>query len=78
MRQTVGPDMGVKASGGARSYEDALAFIEAGATRIGTSSGVASWKVRWLMATTELIDLAVEVSQQAMCLTLISQLELYC
>ena len=34
-------DMGVKASGGARSYEDALAFIEAGATRIGTSSGVA-------------------------------------
>lgn len=41
MRQTVGPDIGVKASGGARSYEDALAFIEAGATRIGTSSGVA-------------------------------------
>ena len=41
LRQTVGPDMGVKASGGARSYEDALAFIEAGATRIGTSSGVA-------------------------------------
>ena len=31
----------LKASGGARSYEDALAFIEAGATRIGTSSGVA-------------------------------------
>ena len=41
MRETVGPDMGVKASGGARYYEDALAFIEAGATRIGTSSGVA-------------------------------------
>ncbi|HFR3770232.1 TPA: deoxyribose-phosphate aldolase, partial [Streptococcus suis] len=41
MRQTVGPDMGVKASGGARTYEDALAFIEAGATRIGASSGVA-------------------------------------
>ena len=41
MRKTVGPDMGVKASGGARSYEDALAFIEAGATRIGASSGVA-------------------------------------
>ena len=41
MRQTVGPDMGVKASGGARSLEDALAFIEAGATRIGASSGVA-------------------------------------
>lgn len=41
MRQTVGPDMGVKAAGGARSYEDAVAFVEAGATRIGTSSGVA-------------------------------------
>ena len=44
MRKTVGPDMGVKASGGARSYEDALAFIEAGATRIGASSGVAIMK----------------------------------
>ena len=41
MRKTVGPDMGVKASGGARSYEDANAFIEAGASRIGASSGVA-------------------------------------
>ena len=41
MRKTVGPDMGVKTSGGARSYEDALAFIKAGATRIGASSGVA-------------------------------------
>lgn len=41
MRKTVGPNMGVKASGGARSYEDALAFIKAGATRIGASSGVA-------------------------------------
>ena len=44
MRKTVGPDMGVKASGGARSYEDAVAFIEAGATRIGASSGVAIMK----------------------------------
>ncbi|HEM5159745.1 TPA: deoxyribose-phosphate aldolase [Streptococcus suis] len=41
MRKTVGPDMGVKASGGARSYEDAIAFIEVGASRIGASSGVA-------------------------------------
>ena len=41
MRKTVGPVMGVKASGGARSYEDAIAFIEAGASRIGASSGVA-------------------------------------
>ena len=44
MRETVGPDMGVKASGGARSYEEAIAFIEAGATRIGASSGVAIMK----------------------------------
>ena len=41
MRETVGPNIGVKAAGGARSYEDGEAFIEAGATRIGTSSGVA-------------------------------------
>jgi len=39
MRKTVGPVMDVKASGGVRSYEDALAFIAAGATRLGTSSG---------------------------------------
>lgn len=44
MRKTVGPEMGVKASGGARSYEDAIAFIEAGASRIGASSGVAIMK----------------------------------
>ena len=44
MCQTVGPDMGVKAAGGARSYADAVAFVEAGATRIGTSSGVAILK----------------------------------
>ncbi|WP_462408859.1 deoxyribose-phosphate aldolase [Neobacillus sp. Marseille-QA0830] len=41
MRKTVGPDIGVKASGGVRSREDALAMIEAGATRIGASSGIA-------------------------------------
>ncbi|CAH0121243.1 MULTISPECIES: deoxyribose-phosphate aldolase [unclassified Paenibacillus] len=41
MRRTVGPDMGVKASGGVRSRQDVLAMIEAGANRIGTSSGVA-------------------------------------
>ena len=44
MRQVVGPDMGVKASGGTRSYEDAQAMIQAGANRIGTSSGVAIMK----------------------------------
>lgn len=41
MRKTVGPEMGVKASGGIRSFEDARAMIEAGATRLGASSGVA-------------------------------------
>ncbi|HLR92026.1 MAG TPA: deoxyribose-phosphate aldolase [Atopostipes sp.] len=40
MRATVGPKMGVKASGGVRSYEDAVAMIEVGATRIGASSGI--------------------------------------
>ena len=40
MRKTVGPDMGVKASGGVRSYDTAMAMIEAGATRLGTSSGI--------------------------------------
>lgn len=40
MRLTVGPEMGVKASGGVRSLEDANAMIDAGATRIGASSGV--------------------------------------
>lgn len=41
MRATVGPDIGVKASGGVRSAEDAQVMIAAGATRIGTSGGVA-------------------------------------
>jgi deoxyribose-phosphate aldolase len=41
MRRTVGPGMGVKASGGVRSLADAQAMIAAGATRIGASSGIA-------------------------------------
>ncbi len=41
MRETAGPAAGVKASGGIRSLADALAMIKAGATRIGTSAGVA-------------------------------------
>lgn len=41
MRETVGPEMGVKASGGVRTYEDAVAMIKAGASRLGASSGVA-------------------------------------
>ncbi|PLR87645.1 deoxyribose-phosphate aldolase [Bacillus sp. V33-4] len=40
MRKTVGPDIGVKASGGVRSAADAEMMIAAGATRIGASSGV--------------------------------------
>ena len=41
MYETVHPTLKVKASGGVRSYEDALAMIQAGASRIGTSNGVA-------------------------------------
>ena len=40
MRETVGSDLGVKASGGVRSRADAEAMIAAGASRLGTSSGV--------------------------------------
>ena len=39
MRETVGPNMGVKAAGGVRTKEEMIEMIEAGATRIGTSSG---------------------------------------
>ncbi len=41
MRAVVGPDIGVKASGGVRTFEQAMAMIAAGATRIGTSAGPA-------------------------------------
>ncbi|ABP67895.1 deoxyribose-phosphate aldolase [Caldicellulosiruptor saccharolyticus DSM 8903] len=41
MRKVVGDKIKIKASGGIRTYEDALEMIEAGASRIGTSSGVA-------------------------------------
>ncbi|MEW6649821.1 MAG: deoxyribose-phosphate aldolase [Chloroflexota bacterium] len=40
MRRVVGPEMGVKASGGVRTYEDAEEMVKAGATRIGASAGV--------------------------------------
>ncbi len=40
MRRAVGPDMGVKASGGVHTYEEARSMVEAGATRIGASAGV--------------------------------------
>jgi deoxyribose-phosphate aldolase len=41
MRQTVGPEMGVKAAGGIRTQEAAEEMIKAGATRIGASASVA-------------------------------------
>jgi len=41
MRETVGPKMGIKASGGVRNREDAKEMIAAGATRIGASAGIA-------------------------------------
>lgn len=40
MRETVGPEMGVKASGGVRTHEEMLEMVKNGATRMGTSSGV--------------------------------------
>jgi len=41
MRKTVGPELGVKASGGIHTYEEAMGMIENGATRIGASAGIA-------------------------------------
>lgn len=41
MRKTVGPDIGVKASGGVRDRETSIAMVNAGATRIGASAGIA-------------------------------------
>jgi deoxyribose-phosphate aldolase len=41
MRRTVGPDLGVKASGGVRTIEAVLTMVDAGASRIGTSSSAA-------------------------------------
>lgn len=40
MKETVGEDLEVKASGGVRSYEDMVNVVNAGATRIGTSAGI--------------------------------------
>ncbi len=40
MRQTVGPEMGVKAAGGIRTYDDAARLIAAGANRLGASASV--------------------------------------
>jgi deoxyribose-phosphate aldolase len=40
MRRAIGPEMGIKASGGVKSYEDTQRMVVAGATRIGASAGV--------------------------------------
>jgi deoxyribose-phosphate aldolase len=40
MRQVVGPEMGIKAAGGIKTFQDAQAMVAAGATRIGASAGV--------------------------------------
>lgn len=50
MRETVGPNYGVKASGGIRNLDQALAMLEAGANRIGVSAGealLAEWDARF-------------------------------
>jgi len=40
MRDTVGPQMGVKAAGGIHSYDEAMAMVNAGANRLGASAGI--------------------------------------
>jgi deoxyribose-phosphate aldolase len=40
IKASIGPGMGIKASGGIHSYEDAMSMVEAGATRIGASAGI--------------------------------------
>jgi deoxyribose-phosphate aldolase len=40
MRRAVGPEMGIKAAGGVRTYEEAEGMVKAGATRIGASAGI--------------------------------------
>ena len=40
MRDTVGPRMGVKAAGGIHSYDEAMAMVNAGASRLGASAGI--------------------------------------
>jgi deoxyribose-phosphate aldolase len=54
MRKTVGPEMGVKASGGIKDYATAMAMINAGASRLGTSSGIAIVKGNGVVAASRL------------------------
>lgn len=60
MRRVVGPEMGVKASGGVRDYADAKSMVEAGATRIGASAGVKIVAGEKEMATTRVQTTAAE------------------
>ncbi len=54
MRETVGKEMGVKAAGGIRNFKDAVRMIEAGADRLGTSSGVGIIEdFRWMQYSDE-------------------------
>lgn len=63
MRRVVGPDMGVKASGGVKDYADAKSLMDAGATRIGASAGVKIVAGEKEMATTRVH--AVQVPEPA-------------
>jgi deoxyribose-phosphate aldolase len=60
MRDAVGPDMGVKASGGVETLKDCLEMIEAGASRIGTSIGVTIMKEE-MMAVNDSVHAGDEV-----------------
>lgn len=60
MRRVVGPEMGVKASGGVRDYADAKSMVDAGATRIGASAGVKIVAGEKEMATTRVQTTAAE------------------
>ncbi len=59
MRRVVGPEMGVKASGGVRDYDDARHLVDAGATRIGASAGV-----KILAGEAEVASLRIEPAMQ--------------
>jgi deoxyribose-phosphate aldolase len=55
MRRTVGPSMGVKAAGGIRTYQEALALIQAGANRLGVSAAAS---LEMVLCEKELLDRA--------------------
>ena len=61
MRRVVGPEMGVKASGGVGDYDDARNMVDAGATRIGASAGV-----KILAGEKEIASMKIEPAFQAL------------